>query len=297
MIGDAACFGCGVRFELELLEAVGDTVFCRGCLGQMLRRVDERTRRSDGDLLNGASGVSESSRVRDPGVNGRGHAIAAGAGSIVERAPTPRVSAADAPCFVCGEPLEGRALVVLRGLAICARCSPDLIGDDSPAGDDASPGHTPSWHAVPSQGEGRAVANDTLGDDSPTAPRGLPIPTPGSGTEWCSRCRRAMPGPGSYVLVDGRPHCAACAAARTQRPGAASVAPAAIMSDDQAAPEAGACDACCRVLGGREPEIEGFRLCAACQSSDLELALEVARTRHQRLLARTGRRLLDGDDD
>ena len=63
-------------------------------------------------------------------------------------------------------------------------------------------------------------------------------------------------------------------------------------------PAVESCDACDRALGaGPVAETEGFRLCAACLHSDRELAVALARSRHQRRLARASRRVLDGDDD
>jgi hypothetical protein len=246
----------------------------------MLRRVDERSARGPAKAT-AAPGLAG----REPGVNGAPHA--GPAGSIPERAPA-RTSAADAPCFVCGEPLEGGAVLELRGFAICARCAPGLLGEDPPAGegtsleDDDAAAHA----AIPSDGDVRG-----------SGPHRVAVPpavleTPGVGTEWCARCDRAMPGPGSYVLVDGRPHCPGCAAARAQR--------SARAADESFGPDGG-CDACGRALGsprsGPVPETAGFRLCTACLSSDPELAVALARARHQRRLARATRRLLEGDDD
>lgn len=252
----AVCFGCGTSLERELGTLVGDAMFCRGCLGRMLRRVDER-----GAV---APAIWAAGRA-----NGTGVAVgpAEGAG---ERPPVAAAAPADALCFVCGEPLAGEPAVALRGFAICASCARGLVGDDAePGGDDAEPG-------------GDAA-------EPPEPARAIPLHievTPGSATEWCSGCGRAMPGPGSYQLLDGRPHCAACVAARG--------------ASREAEPDAvpGACDACARVAVPRGlRETRGFWLCAACRSSDPELAVALARARHQRRLARASRRLLEGDDE
>jgi hypothetical protein len=250
-----------------MLEVVGDTMFCRCCLGRMLRRVDERSARIP------ATAAAPAPAGREP-VNGAPQS--GPAGSTPERAPA-RTSAADAPCFICGEPLDGGAVLELRGFAICARCSPGLLGEDAAPEVDADPAGS---GAVP------AARADV---ESP-AERSGPVPvlaTPGAGTEWCARCGRAMPGPGSYVLVDGRPHCPGCAAAVAQRTRS---------TDESFAPDG--CDACGRALGASPvPETAGFRLCAACLASDPDLAVALARARHQRRLARATRRLLDGDND
>jgi hypothetical protein len=305
VIGDlVACFGCGGRFTLEQLKEVGDAVFCRTCLGRMLRRVDDRSASALGP--NGAHGAGGPTRDAGPrGVRGPGgvNRTAGVTGAAADRAPIARTSAADPPCFLCGEPLQGGAFVELRGFAICARCSRGLLAEDPAAGEGARPGDGRSVADGAVLGDDVSVEADAAGDEG--AARGAPrrtasaavppqvIETPGSGTEWCSRCGRAMPGPGSYVLVDGRPHCAACAQRST------SASPKPTPEDPPAALATGsACDACDRALGaGPQPETHGFRLCGACRSSDPELAVALARARHQRRLACASRRILDGDDD
>ncbi|HEX3475003.1 MAG TPA: hypothetical protein VHT91_08175 [Kofleriaceae bacterium] len=268
----AACFGCGAR---DQLQEVGDTVFCPACLGRMLRRVDERTAES-------------------PGGRGRGGPIAGPADRVpAGRALLARTPAADALCFLCGDPLNGQGFVELRGFSICAGCSRSLVSED-PADGDGDAGDPPingRSFAAGAGGEAAVLEDRSELDAAGSAQRpaaAAPIWTPGSSTEWCTRCGRAMPGPGSYVLIDGRPHCAACAAAR-MRDGLR-------RGDPPASAEV--CDACDRALGaGPVAETEGFRLCAACLHSDRELALALARARHQRRLARASRRVLDGDDD
>jgi len=255
----AVCFGCSRSLEQEPGTSVGDAVFCAGCLGRMLRRVDERGAAAPG---NGAGG-------RPTGATGATGATAGAVARPAVAAATP----ADAPCFVCGEPLAGDAAIELRGFAICASCARGLIGDAAApvvaaADDDAA--------AAPAPAE--------------VQPEHIQL-TPGSATEWCSGCGRAMPGPGSYRLLDGRPTCAACVAARGRAPGASSAA-----ADAAAAPAV--CDACARPAAPSSlRDTDGFWLCAACRSSDPELAVALARARHQRRLARASRRLLDGEDE
>ena len=251
------CFGCGGRFEPAQLEEVGDTVFCAACLGRMLRRVDER-----------------GARIAGP----------QGSAAVANLPPV------DAPCFLCGEPLEGRAFVELRGFAICAGCSRGLVGEGSPAAEAAGAG------ALVTAAD-RPVAGDDDDDPSrraaPPGLRGPRIETPGTATEWCSGCGRAMPGPGSYRLVDGRPHCAACVAARPSlpsRPQPGADAPAAALEDT--------CDACRRPAApGALREARGFRFCVACLDTDPALALALAQARHRHQLERAARRILAGGED
>ncbi len=251
----AACFGCGGRFERAQLEEVGDTVFCAACLARMLRRIDERGAIAGPTALT-ALHVAPASRM-------------------------PELPPADPPCFICDAPLEGTAFVELRGFSICAACSRGLLSEE-----------------VPAAAASALVANDDrpiaglAGPDDPArhgAVRPRVIETPGAGTEWCSGCGRAMPGPGSYQVVDGRPHCAACVAQRRPTPRDAS-------TDAPGIPEI--CDACRRPAAPSTlRDTRGFALCLACLDSDAALALALAQAHHRRRLARAGRRILDGGDD
>ena len=197
MTGDAPgggidCFGCGQRFARDELEDVGDTVFCRACHARMLRRIDERRARG------------ESSGPIAPG------------GPIGQSGPLAKPAAADAPCFVCGGPLDGATMFELRGFAICGNCARGLIGDE-PAPPDL---------AADEAADDAALDEDDDDDDLGDAPRAVApegssrvVVTPGTGTEWCTGCGRPMPGPGSYQLIAGRPYCPACVAARSRKTG------------------------------------------------------------------------------
>lgn len=256
-----ACFGCGNSFDRALLEEVGDAPFCRLCVGRLLRRVEER----DGADRTARTPASDAVPVSAP--------------------------AADAPCFLCGEALEGEAFVRLRGFAICAACSRAFAVD--PAEDE------------PVEPAGEGAQADRIDDDErrgapPTAgdrgrvrggDRGARRPLDRDGAaaepiERCAGCDRALPGPGSYRLLEGRPHCPECVALRP--------APRRGVAEADAEP----CDACRRgVDPGALREVRGFRLCLACIESDRELALSVAQARHRRRLEDEGRRLLGEEDD
>jgi hypothetical protein len=290
------CFGCGQPFAPDQLEAVGDTVFCRACHARMLRRIDERRARGDssGPVSSpGAGSTGASGPTRLPSATGGDVRSPLRGASIPS--PLARPAAADAPCFVCGGPLDGATLFELRGFAICGNCARGLIGDEPPP--DANPAGPPD--------DGDDLDDDLLDDElgdapRPVAPEGSSrVVTPGTGTEWCTGCDRPMPGPGSYQLIAGRPYCPACGAARSRRTGPMRVTNGPLpppSEDPPARPDA--CDACLRTIDPTQlPETQGFRLCAACLHSDPDLALAIARSRHQRRLARAGRRLLDGDDD
>lgn len=296
--GGIDCFGCGQRFARDELEEVGDTVFCRACHGRMLRRIDERRARGEsGGPIGPGSPTRTSSPTDPPGAMGgevriplRGSIGATGStGPSVHLA---KPAAADAPCFVCGGPLDGDTLFELRGFAICGNCARGLIGDEAPPADDPA--------AVAADDDALDLDDDDDLGDAPRliAPEGSSrIATPGTGTEWCTGCRRPMPGPGSYQLVAGRPYCPGCVAARTRKT-APMRAPGDALDDDDDAASPDACDACRRTIDpAAVPLTQGFRLCAACLHSDPELALAIARSRHQRRLARAGRRLLDEEDD
>lgn len=128
MIGEPTmCFGCGDRFESRLLEVVGDTVFCRACLGKMLRRVDKRRESLYG--RHGSCGHRGPLRVVDASTAATMSPVSAG-----DRVDLARPPAAGAPCFVCGEPLDGTAVIKLRGFTICARCSRRMLSEDAAVG-------------------------------------------------------------------------------------------------------------------------------------------------------------------
>jgi hypothetical protein len=296
------CFECGQCFPRDQLEEVGDTVFCRTCHAHMLRRIDERRARgeSSGPIRAGSSTGPRTGPTPGP-TTGPTAGLASvplrsSTGSTGPGGPLARPSAADAPCFVCGGPLDGETLFELRGFAICGHCARGLIGDEPPADDPAAAAEDAAFDEDDDDADD---ADDLLGDaPRPIAPEGSSrvVVTPGTGTEWCTGCRRPMPGPGSYQLVAGRPYCPGCVAARTRKTAPMRVPGDALDDDAAASPDA--CDACCRAIDpAAVPLTQGFRLCAACLHSDRELALAIARSRHQRRLARAGRRLLDGDDD
>jgi hypothetical protein len=313
MTGDAPdateCFSCGQSFARDQLEEVGDTVFCRDCHARMLRRIDERRARgeSSGPVTAPGAGGIASGPTRVPSATGsdvRG-ALRGASGPI---SPLARPAAADAPCFVCGGPLDGATLFELRGFAICGNCARGLIGDEPPPA--APPAMAPRRRDDDDDDDDDLLDDDDdlLDDDLGDAPRPIApegssrVVTPGAGTEWCTGCSRRMPGPGSYQLIAGRPYCPACVAMRSRQTGPIRVpsGPPPAGPDDAPPPD-DACDACDRTIDPAQVlETQGFRLCAACRNSDPELALAIARSRHQRRLARAGRRLLDGldgDDD
>jgi hypothetical protein len=153
------------------------------------------------------------------------------------------------PCFLCGGPLEAGTGGELVGFAICAACVAALVAEaDAPIDDEL------------------AAARDRKGARV----------TPGAGTDWCAGCGRPMPGPGSFRVIDGAPHCPACAP-----PGVPGTT----------------CAACGEPGIGPLRSAHGFQLCAACLDSHPTLALAIARARHRRALAHLGRRLLDDGDD
>jgi len=160
----------------------------------------------------------------------------------------------EVPCFLCGGALDHGADLHLRGFAICTACAGEL----------------------------------SMGDPGDEVGAPAPMRTPGAGTVLCAGCGRSMPGPGSYRLVGGAPHCPACAP-----PGADIARLRLPPTVDREA----VCAACQRATPRAELRTaRGFRLCAACLDSDPALALALARARHRRALQDLGRRLL-GDAD
>ena len=171
-------------------------------------------------------------------------------------------------CFVCQEPMPTGPDTTLGGLGICLACRQGLtlpIPEEAP---------TPVEQADPLEQE----------------PPG-PTYTPGSAAVQCAGCPKIMPGPGSYHEVEGAPYCPECfyagkaqAASQTH----VDTLKAPVQIKEAAGPTAGAgerCDACMRSLVANEfDRISGFRICQACTSSHQDLALGIARVRHQRYL-------------
>ena len=248
-----ACFGCGHSFDRALLDEVGDALFCRLCVGRLLRRVEER----DTDGTGPRAPASDAVAVSAP--------------------------AADAPCFLCGEALDGEAFVRLRGFAICAACSRAFAAD--PVEEESGPAAPPpaTDDRGGDRGDDRDHDRDSRASRNDPSGRNGAAPAP---IERCAGCGRVLPGPGSYRLLEGRPHCPECVAARpAPRRGGADT-------------DAEACDACRRAVDvGALRDVRGFRLCLACIESDRELALSVAQARHRRRLEDEGRRLLGEEDD
>jgi hypothetical protein len=248
------CFQCGQRTDAAQLTAVGDGEFCPACFQQLL----------------GASAASPGAAAPP---------TSAARPARAERPVTPPASASRA-CLVCERRIAGDAAVSFLGGDICAACNAQMERElregeaRQPAAAEATPDARPAPGAA---GEARASAA-AAGGDPPAAF------TPGAETRWCAGCERPMPGPGSYRVIGGEPYCPACVpfysvlnlGAHPRRP-AAPPAPA---------PDAarGGCDCCGATLELGGEACEGFRLCTACFTSDLELALGVARARHRRKL-------------
>lgn len=113
----------------------------------------------------------------------------------------------------------------------------------------------------------------------------------------CRGCGRSIPEGGSR-LVDGEPYCPDCYYALPVREGAE-----VSTSDSEASPREdvpakgtpppqmeGAlerCASCAKPLRpGAYEEIEGFSICRACLSTDRDLAIQLARSRHRKNLER-----------
>src|SRR5690349_21274012 len=127
---------------------------------------------------------------------------------------------ADAPCFVCGGPLDGTTLIELRGFPICEICARVMLGDEAAATKLAVGGTlcrladedlTDEVLRAPDGHDNRRDGDDDASRGEGAAPV---LSVPGSAIESCSGCGTALLGRGSYQLVAGRPCCAACVIAR-----------------------------------------------------------------------------------
>jgi hypothetical protein len=86
------CCGCAGQFSRAVLEEAAQALFCSACLLRLQRRIDDRS----------------PSRA----------ALEAKA----------RATPADAPCFLCGGPIDERASQRLCGFRICTACEDALGG-------------------------------------------------------------------------------------------------------------------------------------------------------------------------
>jgi hypothetical protein len=182
---------------------------------------------------------------------------------------------------VCERSIQGDAAVSFLGGEICGACNAQMQSELRAAEDTAATQLAAARAAVTERAPASVDTPDMASQRGVTAAPA--IFTPGAETRWCAGCERPMPGPGSYRVIAGEPYCPACVpfysvlnlGAQPRHP---------TQGPAGAAPAANVCDCCGAALELGASLCEGFRFCTPCFTSDLELALGVARARHRRKL-------------
>jgi hypothetical protein len=264
------CFQCGKRTDAEQLTAVGDGEFCAACFRLLL---DAQTQ--------AAPAGAEPAAIEKPRAS-------------------PGKARASRACLVCERGIHGDAAVSFLGGEICAACNAQMQrelrageaeGAVEPALDAVAPdAAATALAAARARVTERAPATVAGALTAERGPERITF-TPGAETRWCAGCERPMPGPGSYRVIAGEPYCPACVpfysamnlGAHPRHP-TPSPQPAGGAAAASAAAASAGCDCCGAALELGASLCEGFRFCAACFTSDAELALSVARARHRRKL-------------
>ncbi len=263
------CFQCGKSTPAGELVSVGDGRFCSDCFATLLE--------SSAEAQAGAAPPPLRSPAPPPAGDREAH-----------RNPAPPPALRHSRCLVCEVPLvEKDAVAFLRG-ALCRACCEQMNSELA-------------------QMRG-AETQAQRGHEHPSEPVASPKPelavwTPGSETVTCAGCQRPMPGPGSYRRLGGANYCAACLPFYARLEGEAGAflskpphtkerSDAGSLLEDE-----DGCDCCGRDLPVDADALRGFRLCTACRTGDLELALLVAKARHRRRLLKLKARHEEESDD
>lgn len=193
---------------------------------------------------------------------------------------------APVPCSVCKRPLgleEGQKIGIWT---FCPECYADLASfaemdtpeDDGTVKKTVGGGNPDSGEKATDEAEG-GIAGFAVGLSTYVR---------------CTNCGRRIPQGGSRPL-EGGSLCPDCyyAVAVKEEPRPPSQAPAPIAPApgeeplDEPRDSEDRCDCCDRPLrSGFHEAVEGFTLCRACLSTDSNLAVQIARERHRRLLDR-----------
>jgi hypothetical protein len=272
------CRECGTDLTNAEHKMVAEWPFCLDCFQRLLERPKqpEPAAEPEPDPVEPPSaptegpGVTFQVNARTEPAKGPSDAPREGPGvsfQISARTAPPPAETAER-CSLCGGPVSSGG-VKLGPMVICTSCT-DGLGQTA-----AAPAREPVRDAVP---ESHGV------QAAPSAPEVEP-----KAFINCAGCGRRVPTGGSKPVGDEH-YCPDCFAtlspeATTTEPTAAPPEPAVAPPAAPAAQGDGLCDSCERPHPGAVlQEVEGFRLCGACVSTDPVLALQVARARHQRRL-------------
>lgn len=172
-------------------------------------------------------------------------------------------------CHLCGANVRRDNHKKLGDWAICENCYAELIPAAPIERADSPPASEPEAESVPAE---VTIYPGTLSE------------------KRCNGCEKPLV-EGGYYSVDESYFCPDCyynfLQLQEQEKTADTVPPipTAAEAKPAAAQAAKPCESCLREIPEQSVQwIEGFRICAACISTDLTTALAIARTRHKKLM-------------
>jgi formylmethanofuran dehydrogenase subunit E len=197
--------------------------------------------------------------------------------------PAPEPVREKQKCLICENEIENGERREMLGLILCRTCYENLI---------MKPDIPP-----------RAVSDDEEAGASPwEKPAVEQVLVDFSASVQCSGCGREIPAISSKQF-DGNPYCPDCyynlpeIKAQKPRPFPVTVSGQQRESEREEIPseehEVGLqCQACQRrVLPANLRTVEGFEICLACLTTDPDTALDIARTRHRKILEKIKKEL------
>ncbi len=278
------CKGCGKNINGEEYRDVADWQFCLECFERLMNKPVQ-------------GGESAPAGMRT--ITGNRDGVEDRTGISTPEDETRR-------CGLCEKELapgEGGKLGIWT---LCPGCRQALVAAPDPRADPAAAGEVPD-----DVGTEEKAADDEprSGDDQPIHPQ---VRATFMQSVNCSGCGRRIPLGGSKLL-DGEPYCPDCfyARSRSEAAGTARIPtshaesagpppPAPQPGDaisaadgnrtgepsvEEATVKVRSCESCGRdAIRGNLTQVEGFFICRACLATDPDLALSIARARHQKRL-------------
>ena len=248
------CKSCAKVMHEAELRPVGDSFFCAACF----------------DALMSAPSISLPRVERAD-----------------EAAPAPVTKVT---CFICKKPINQTPHKSMGSIAFCEECVGDLTSYKAPASV-----HEPMRRIKPKP-EPEVEPYHSRATRPPSGP------TFGEfGEKRCSRCERRVLEPNGYQLINDEVWCPIClreappeSTPETLEPEVAEPSAEAHLArlaenPEPSTPHAGSeappwlqCDSCAKSLPiGQFVQLDGFNICRACESTDRDAALHLARARHR----------------
>ncbi|MBW2173049.1 MAG: hypothetical protein JRF64_00100 [Deltaproteobacteria bacterium] len=245
------CRKCGKDLAGEEHKMVADWPFCLDCFQQLM---DKPEKEAEAETVPGPEAQVDTEKM-DVAVE------------VVAETAKPR-------CQICDKDLEGDQYKKVGIWVFCPECYTDLAPRPKPP--------------PPPETE------EETGEDEEEAALHARFNVKYMHRVKCTECSRMIPEGGSSN-VDGEPYCPDCYYALPEEVRqAAEEAEAAKMGDEEAVPAelpkveaVPGCESCGKEVSEASLQIvEGFAICQACLSADAEMAVHLARARHQKRLQR-----------